>query len=117
MSRHQLWYSANQSLLLEGLSGQSSLGDVLIQDVAVESLNVPLLRVELKSDLVLGIVTVGSDHLLPVMGVELILGNGLAGGIVSADLPTQSKVSEDAKMYLACVVTRTITKAKEWRGI
>lgn len=89
----------------------------MIQDVAVESLSVPLLRVELKSDLVLGTVTVGSDHPLPVMGVELILGNGLPGGIVSADLPTQSEVSEDAKIYPACAVTRTMTKAKEWRGI
>ncbi len=114
---------ANQSLLLEGslpLSEQTSTGiDVLIQGVAVEPLRVPLHRVQLKSDLVSGIVTVGVRPSLPVVGVQLILGNDLAGGKVSADPYVTSspechdEVSEDAKIYPACAVTRAMTKAKE----
>ena len=86
---------ANQSLLLEAtlpLSEETSTGVyVLIQGVEVEPISVPLHRVKLQSDLVAGVVTVGIRPSLPVKGVDLILGNDLAGGKVSADpCPTVS---------------------------
>ena len=113
---------ANQSLLLEGsvpLSKQTSTGaDVLIQGVTVEPLRVPLHKVELKSDLVTGTVTVGAQPLLPVTGVQLILGNDLAGGKVSVDplvtaTPESHDMSVDDNIYPACAVTRAMTKGKE----
>ena len=74
----------NQSLLLEAtlpLSEETSTGvNVLIQGAEVETISFPLYRVKLQSDLVSGVVTVGIRPSLPVKGVDLILGNDLAGG-------------------------------------
>ena len=113
---------ANQSLFLENsvpLSNQTSTGaDVLIQGITVEPLRVPLHRVELKSDLVTGTVTVEIRPFLPVTAVQLTLGNDLAGGKVSVDLhvtatPESHHVSVDDNIYPACVVTRAMIKGKE----
>ena len=79
----------NQSLLLEAtlpLSEETSAGvNVLIQGLEVKPISVPLHRVKLQSNLVSGVVTVGIRPSLPVKGVDLILGNDLAGGKVFAD--------------------------------
>ena len=108
--------------MLEGsapLPKQTSTGaDVLIQGVTVEPLQVPLHKVELKSDLVTGAVTVGARPFLPVTGAQLILGNDLAGGKVSVDplvtaTPESHHVSVDDNIYPACAVTRAMTKGKE----
>ena len=117
---------ANQSLLLEGtlpLSEQTSTAvDVLIQGVEVEPISVPLHRVTLQSDLVPGTVTVGIRPSLPVVGVEFILGNDLAGGKkVSTDPRVTStpvchdEANEHVKIYPACAVTRARAKANKWR--
>ena len=117
--------SANQSLLLEGtlpLSEQTSTrADVLIQGVEVEPISVPLHRVTLQSDLVSETVTVGIRPSLPVLGVELILGNDLARGKVSTDpcvtsTPVcQDEANKDVKIYPACAVTRVRAKANKQR--
>lgn len=46
---------------------------------------VPLHKVHLTSDLVIGEVVVGVRPSLPVPGVEVILGNDLAGGVSGRD--------------------------------
>ena len=101
------------------MSNQTSTGaDVLIRGVTVESIRVPLHRVELKSDLVTGTVTVEIRPFLPVTGVQLTLGNDLTGGKVSVDLHVTAiseshHVSVDNNIYPACEVTRAMTKGKE----
>ena len=52
------------------------------------------------------------------MGVDLILGNDLAGGKVSADpcvthIPLCHDESEDTTIYTACAVPRAMARAKE----
>lgn len=53
--------------------------DVVVRVFGMGCINVPLHR---KSDLVTGLVTLGVCSQLPVDGVDLILGNDLAGGHV-----------------------------------
>ena len=78
-----------QSMILEGtlpFSEVSSTGSsALIQGIGMEIINVPLHKVNLKSDLVSGTVTVGVRPQLPVKGVSMLLGNDLAGGKVLPD--------------------------------
>ena len=94
--------------------------NVLIQGVEVEPISVPLHGVKLQSDLVSGVVTVGIRPSLPVKGVDLILGNDLAGGKVSADpcmtnipLCHDEAVSEDTKIYPACAITRAMASGNK----
>ena len=89
--------------------------NVLIQGVEVEPISVSLHRVKLQSDLVSGVVTVGIRPSLPVKGVDLILGNDLTGGKVSADpcvtnipLCHDEAVSKDTKIYTVCAITRAM---------
>ena len=65
-------------------------------------------------------VTVGIRPSLPVKGVDLILGNDLAGGKVSADtcmtnipLCYDEAVSEDTKIYPACAITRAMVRGNK----
>ena len=74
----------------------------------------------MQSDLVSGVVTVGIRPSLPVKGVDLILGNDLAGGKVSADtcmtnipLCYDEAVSEDTKIYPACAITRAMARGNK----
>ena len=74
----------------------------------------------MQSDLVSGVVTVGIRPSLPVKGVDLILGNDLAGGKVSADpcvtnipLCHDEAVSEDTKIYPACAITRAMARGNK----
>ena len=60
--------------------------DILMQDIEVEPISVPLHRITLQSDLVSEVVTFGNRPSLPVVGVDLTLGNDLATGKVSMDL-------------------------------
>ena len=94
--------------------------NVLIQGVEVEPISVPLHRVKLQSNLVSGVVTVGIRPSLPVKGVDLILGNDLAGGKVSADprvtnisLCPNEAVIEDTKIYPACAITRAMARGNK----
>ena len=52
-------------------------GDVFTRGFTVEPLQVPLHKVELKFDLVMGTVAIGIRPFLPVIGVQPILGTDL----------------------------------------
>ncbi|KAJ8346960.1 hypothetical protein SKAU_G00283610 [Synaphobranchus kaupii] len=95
---------------------------VLVRGIGSTQLNVPLHCVNLESDLVRGEVVVGVLSVLPVEGVDVILGNDLAGALVWGDAsvvvtpkPTSSGELDDlAKRYPsvfpACVITRAMAK-------
>ncbi|KAJ8333791.1 hypothetical protein SKAU_G00411100 [Synaphobranchus kaupii] len=96
----------------------SATGDsVLVRGFGSTQLNVPLHCVNLESDLVRGEVVVGVLSVLPVEGVDVILGNDLAGALVWGDAsvvvtpkPTSSGELDDlAKRYPsvfpACAIT------------
>ena len=122
---------ASTSLLVEGvlpLSGQSATGDhVLIHGVELGFIRVPLHKVFLQSDLVSGSVIVGVCPTLPVEGVNLLLGNDLAGDKVMANpcvssFPGNSenteKIMEDIPgLFPVCAVTRAMAKRAESQAI
>ena len=103
---------------------KASEGDsVLIKGVGGDYKPVPLQKVYLKSDLVTGPVEVGIVSEIPVEGVDMLLGNDLAGDRVKADPhmckepsaekeDSDKKSQDDQEMYQACVVTRSM-KMKE----
>ena len=110
---------ANQSLLVEDKlpsAAETATGsNVLIQGVELETLSIPLHKVSLQSDLVSDTVVVGVRHSLPVRGIDLILGNDLAGEKVIAsphmlndpeELPHTA--AEVQSVYPACAVTRAM---------
>ena len=82
-------------------------------------MDVPLHRVNLKSDLVKGVVNVGVRESLPIEGISLLLGNDLAGDKVTVepqvvDIPITEKNTakleeEFPDIFPACVVTRSMT--------
>ena len=119
---------ASQSLPLSdtlSFSEESSAGvSVLIKRVnCSEYTPVPLHTVYLSSNLVSGPVEVGVQSSLPFEGVQLILGNDLAGEkvIVNAivtDKPYLEQCPDPVEkaipgLYPACVVTRAMSKKKE----
>ncbi|KAJ8364888.1 hypothetical protein SKAU_G00137190 [Synaphobranchus kaupii] len=70
----------------DGFVSLSATGDsVLVRGIGSTQLNVPLHWVNLESDLVRGAVVVGVLPVLPVEGVDVILGNDLAGELVWGD--------------------------------
>ena len=76
---------AAQSLILKGvleLSGAASTRSALVKGLGGQYDRVPLHQVSLKSDIVMGEVTVGVVPTLPVPGISLVLGNDLAGSQV-----------------------------------
>ena len=100
--------------------GETDSGDsVLVLGMGLVVLSAPLHRLYLFSDLVQGEVTIGVRPALPVKGVHIILGNGLAGGCVWPNvppLPVVNPVSATSDgpdecertfpdMFPACVVT------------
>ncbi len=74
---------ASESFILEStlsFSTVSSLGkSVLVQGIALTCMSVPLHKVVFQSELVNGEVIMGVRPALPVGGVDVILGNNLAG--------------------------------------
>ena len=56
----------------------------LMQGMELETVSVPLQKVVLNCDIVSGLVMVGVRHSLPIKGIDLILGNDLAGEKVTA---------------------------------
>lgn len=77
---------AAQSFILEHslpFSADTYTGcDVLLRGIEMCCANVPLHTVHLKSGLVSGAVKLGVRKQLPVKGIDLIIGNDLAGGKV-----------------------------------
>lgn len=114
---------SSESFILESIlpfSSSSYVGkNVLIRGIALQTLSVPLHKFSLQSQLVNGEVIMGVRPSLPVEGVDIILGNNLAGESVwpvmtPAPIVTTSsvldqeccKLSED----VSCVVTRSKSK-------
>ena len=66
----------------------SDMGDyILMRGMGLTVLPVPLHKLELDCGLVKGEVTMGVRPALPIRGIHIILGNGLAGSRVWADVP------------------------------
>lgn len=82
--------AASQLVIHEGilnLSGESSVNsDALVRGVGMQFIGVPLHTVCIECNLVNGRVVVGVRPELPVDGVDLILGNDLAGGKVNPEV-------------------------------
>ena len=119
---------ASQSLLLRNtlsFSEESSAGvSVLIKGVnCSEYTPVPHYTVYLSSNLVSGPVKVGVQSSLPFEGVQLILGNDLAGekvvvNAIVTDKPCLEQSPDPVEkaipgLYPVCVVTRAMSKKKE----
>ena len=113
---------ASQTLLLAdtlSFPGKVSSECVLLEGIC-GFVTVPLHQVHLKSDLVSGPVSVGVRSTLPVEGVQLLLGNDLAGDKVKinqimTDRPQLSNVidpieEEIPDLYPSCAVTRAMAK-------
>nr|XP_046229617.1 uncharacterized protein LOC124050808 isoform X1 [Scatophagus argus] len=109
-------------------SDNSNTGDfVLMRGMGMNVVPVPLHSVVLNCGLVQGEVALGVRPALPIEGVDVILGNGLAGSRVWPDRPPPPIVSstptvsvdqdENAQcfpeVFAACAVTRTGSRAKE----
>ena len=115
---------ASQSLILADalpFSEKTSSGtSVLIQCVECGFVNVPLYNIYLSSDLVTGLVAVGIRPCLPLKGVQLLLGNDLAGDkvvvnplltvITCIDQPPDPTEQEIPDLYPSCAVTRAMAK-------
>ena len=117
---------AFQSLILADilpLSEKTSSGtSVLIQGVecGTVNINIPLHHVNFSSDLVTGLVVIGTTPSLPFKGVHLLLGNDLAGdkvvvnplvtdtpNISQTDVPIEQDIPD---LYPSCAVTRAMAK-------
>ncbi|PWI46234.1 hypothetical protein CEE45_17880, partial [Candidatus Heimdallarchaeota archaeon B3_Heim] len=115
---------ATQSILLESAlpnAVSSTTGTkVLITGVEMGSIEIPLHKVYLESDLIKGDVIVGLKASLPIEGISLLLGNDLAGDKVTVepqvnDKPCNDKHTEDLQkeypgIFPACVVTRAMSR-------
>ncbi|KAK4314182.1 hypothetical protein Pmani_014515 [Petrolisthes manimaculis] len=112
---------ASQSLVLSKLVGDyENLGrNVLLRGLS-GCVSAPLVEVTLTSNLVSGRVIVGSIEDLPVSGIDMILGNDLAGGrvhpvpIVSNEperhKATEELVKRDPIVFPSCAVTRAMSQ-------
>jgi len=79
--------------------------------------NVPLHTVHLKSGLVNGAVKLGVRRQLPVEGVDLIIGNDLAGGKVFPSpivthIPSVKEQSNLSTLYPSAFPARAVTRAQ-----
>lgn len=116
---------SSESFILElvlPFSTESHTGSsLLICGIGLNTLSVPLHKVDLTCELVHGVVDLGIRPILPVDGVSLILGNNLAGGrvwvnespsLVVTDAPSCTDGLDDSarqfpKVFVACAVTRS----------
>jgi len=120
---------SSQSLLLSGilnLTSEDYTGkNVLISGVCGQTLAIPLYRVVLQSGLVSPgkqVVEIGLTSSLPVEGVQVLIGNDLAGSKVQSepvvsDSPMDSHSTEILESQYgtdlpSCVVTRAMKRAK-----
>lgn len=110
---------STQSFIVESamkFSDETSChSSVLVQGIEMGCVKRPLHNLHLKSDLCSGLVRVAVCTSLPMKGVDLILGNDLAGGKVMPLLEVLDKPSESASdelgeayphVFPACAVTR-----------
>lgn len=115
-----------QSFILESaleFSEQSYCGSsVLIRGIELGCVKMPLHSIYLQSDLFTGFTKLGVRSQLPVEGVDLILGNDIAGGKVFpqpivVDTPDVTELREQidvgqqfSSVFSACAVTRAQTR-------
>ncbi|KAK3880887.1 hypothetical protein Pcinc_014647 [Petrolisthes cinctipes] len=114
---------ALQSLLLKGVVPVEKSGKTVLVNSLWGLDAVPLVTIHLESELFSGSALVGVVDQLPVPGVQLILGNDLAGGKmgslpVVSEVPVESKeteklVEEVLDVFPVCAVTRSMTARKE----
>lgn len=117
---------ATESFISENVlsfSSESYTGsNVLIRGLGLNVVSVPLHKVMMVSDLVQGEVTLGVRPCLPVVGVDIILGNNLAGGRVwSAGSPalivspslliSEGSEDENAQSFPEVFVSSVVTRA------
>ena len=120
---------ATESFILASVlpfSFQTYTGNnVLLRGIGLNVLSVPLHKVVLMSDLVVGEVELGVRPCLPMDGLDVILGNNLAGDRVWQKAPPSlvvsptpghtEKIVEDANNFpegfVSCAVTRSMTKS------
>ncbi len=118
---------ASESFILKDVLPFSFLSDtgtsVLIKGIGLNVLSVPLHKIMLSSQLVSGEVVVGVRPSLPVEGVDIIIGNNLAGGRVWPDtfsppvvssfpLPGPDESKNFPEVFTACAVTRSMISAQ-----
>ena len=99
----------------------SEQASVLVQGIEGQYRPVPLRQVYLQSELIKGPVSVAVVKQIPVEGVQMLLGNDLAGDKVKANPrviaepeieavnDTELKSEKNPEIYNACVVTRSMT--------
>ncbi len=120
---------SSESFILDSkltFSSESSTGNsVLIQGIGLEIFSAPLHRIQLESELVNGEVEIALRPSLPVEGVDLILGNNLAGNrvwraVVPPVVKTIPTLSAEADVsaqdfpdvFVSCAVTRAMSAKK-----
>ena len=100
---------------------------VLVKGIDGNYTPVPLYKIHLKSSLVSGPVIVGVVNNLPIDGIDLLLGNDLAGNKVraspivtaepSVEVQTESLATEYPGIFPACVLTRSMTRKESLDNI
>ncbi|XP_072928109.1 uncharacterized protein abtb1 isoform X1 [Hemitrygon akajei] len=85
-------------------------GEVALRGIGNQTEVVPLHRVFLDCELVSGPVELGVLPELPGEGVDLLLGNDLAGGKIGTALIVEAPPMESPS-YRACAVTRSLSRA------
>uniref|UniRef100_A0A674E7Q6 Gypsy retrotransposon integrase-like protein 1 n=1 Tax=Salmo trutta TaxID=8032 RepID=A0A674E7Q6_SALTR len=117
---------ASESFVLESLlpfSAETDSGNsVLIRGIGLNTLSVPLHRLMLDCGLVKGEVVVGVRPSLPIEGIDVILGNNLAGervwpvvspALVVSNTPVIVGIPDESaqsfpEVFSACAVTRSM---------
>ena len=108
--------ACSQSLILSGvlpLSDHSDLSAV-VMGIEMGFVPAPLHQIHVKSGIVTGFFTVGVRSCFPINGVDLIMGNDLAGGkvypvpeVVNIPIPdTDDLATNHARVFVASVLTR-----------
>ncbi|XP_062892746.1 uncharacterized protein LOC134339901 [Mobula hypostoma] len=118
----QIWRDtgACQSLILKGVldfSSETETGKVrVIKGIGKGTEAVPLHQIHLQSNLVSGLVTIGVRPELPMKGVEVLLGNDLARGIVFSAVRLTGQPASieappmDSQAHSVCAVTRRVSR-------
>ncbi len=119
---------SSETFVLESIlsfSNDSYTGnDVLIRGIGLNVISVPLHKIVLHSDLIQGEVEVAVRSCLPVEGVQVILGNNLAGErvwqnvlpnlvvtpSVSISEMTDENFTCSSNVFPSCVITRSMSK-------
>ena len=104
--------------VLPFLSKSFSGSSVLLQGIELGTVRVPLHQIELSSEVVSGPVIVGLRSSLPVKGIDLVLGNDLAGGKVEANPCVSDTPNSHASdfvevipgLFPVCAVTRAMAR-------